>query len=423
MLDQLIVHTASMNLFSVYGPMLLIIVGVITILGSIVYLITQRRKKKLNKKKVILSIVLIFLGLLLMFFFRITQVKAEIPPILTTYGPGTGPTIPVVNAIRFLLGSGGVEKVQEIAVNPASVPPPLTNKQPQHHKIELEAKEVLGELASGSYFNFWTFNGTIPGPFLRIRVGDTVDLNLKNNLKSINMHNIDLHAVTGPGGGATVTNLNPGESKSFTFKALNPGIYVYHCAHGNAATHMAHGMYGLILVEPEEGLPKVDKEFYVMQGEYYTVEPTGGKGLQVFDANKMLAGIPDYITFNGRVNGTVGNMVVNKGDKVRLYVGNGGVNLVSSFHIIGEIFDTVYPEGSMGPGTLPLKNIQSTVVPAGGATIVEFVADVPGKYVLVDHALARTDKGAWGTIEVRGEASPDIFNGQPESNQNEHSGH
>lgn len=233
------------------------------------------------------------------------------------------------------------------------------------------------------------------------------------------MHSIDLHAVTGPGGGATVTDIQPGESKTVTFKALNPGLYIYHCAHPNVANHMAHGMYGLILIEPKEGLPPVDKELYIVQGEFYTAGPRGTKGLQVIDAGKMLKGIPEYIVFNGRTGAiSKEHITLKQGEKVRMYVGNGGVNLVSSFHLIGEIFDTVYPEAAIG--SEPHKNVQSTIVPAGGATIVEFTAEVPGTYVLVDHALARLDKGAWGTISVEGEPRPDIFFGD---SSGDHSGH
>jgi nitrite reductase (NO-forming) len=162
----------------------------------------------------------------------------------------------------------------------------------------------------------------------------------------------------------------------------------------------------LILVEPEGGLPKVDKEFYVMQGELYTEGRLGRKGLVAFDSERLLSGDPTYVTFNGRVE-KENRMKARVGDRVRMYVGNGGVSLVSSFHVIGEIFDTVYPEAALGSD--PHKNIQTTIVPAGGATIVEFTADVPGKYILVDHALARMNEGAWATLEIEGGPNPAVF--------------
>ncbi len=313
-----------------------------------------------------------------------------------------------------------MDKVTDIARDPKDVSSSVTRIAPDLVKISLETKEVIGSMADGVELNYWTFNGTVPGPFLRVNEGDTVELNLANNSSSVHNHNIDLHAVTGPGGGAGVTNIAPGESKTFSFKALNPGLYVYHCAHPNVATHMAHGMYGMILVEPKEGLPKVDKEFYIMQGEFYSKGDLGDKGLQIFDAQKMLDGKPEYVVFNGRTGGIIDKMQAKTGERIRIYVGNGGVNLISSFHVIGEIFDVVYPEGSMGLGTTVNKNIQTTLVPAGGATVVEFTVDVPGKYILVDHALARLDRGAWGTLEVTGDANPEIFNAGEGSHSHDH---
>ncbi len=243
---------------------------------------------------------------------------------------------------------------------------------------------------------------------LRVREGDTVNLTIKNNESSLHSHNVDLHAVTGPGGGASLSLVAPGETKGFSWKALQPGLYVYHCATMNVSTHNSHGQYGMILVEPKEGMPEVDKEFYIMQGELYTKGKTGKKGLTIFDSQDLLDGHPDYVTFNGRIeeNGSP-RMKVKVGDKVRIFVGNGGVNLISSFHPIGEIFDLVYDEG--GIGSEPLQNIQTTAVLPGGASIVEFTADVPGNIILVDHALARMNKGAWAIIEVEGEEQPDIY--------------
>jgi len=242
---------------------------------------------------------------------------------------------------------------------------------------------------------------------LRIREGDVVNFTLRNHESSLHDHNIDLHAVTGPGGGGEATIVAPGEEKSFRFRALNPGLYIYHCAVPNMAVHMSHGMYGLILVEPEGGLPEVDREFYIVQGELFTTGTVGRRGLQVFDGRQMLDSNPNYIVFNGRTGALSENLTAEVGDRVRLYVGNGGVALASSFHVVGEIFDTVYPEANIGGAQF--HNVQTTAVLPGGATIVEFTVDYPGTYVLVDHALARADKGAWGLLHVTGEADPEIF--------------
>lgn len=352
-----------------------------------------------------------FVGAMLFFWFPIGVPKNLSYPFgLTTYGPADGPTLPLKNIFSFFAHLESYEKVSDIARDPRDVPPPTGRTEPAEVAIDIVSKEVIAEIAPGVKLNYWTFDGTVPGPFLRVREGDTVSLTLTNASSSLHMHSIDLHAVTGPGGGATVTDVAPGESKTMRFKALNPGLYVYHCAHPNVANHMAHGMYGLILVEPEAGLSAVDEELYLMQGEFYTAGARGTQGLQVIDAGKMLDGNPEYIVFNGRTGAVSKEKAsVPAGSTVRLYVGNGGVNLISSFHLIGEIFDTVYPEAQIGGANF--HNVQTTVVPAGGAAIAEFTAEVPGTYMFVDHALARLDKGAWGMMLVTGEPREDIFSG------------
>lgn len=367
--------------------------------------------RRFHSRKITIALVAIFIGISIAFYVPNGIPKAfEYPFNIKTYGPADGPALPLRNVLSFFGNLDKFERVKDIARDPLDVPPPITRKEPANVPIEITTKEVIAEIAPGVVANYWTFDGTVPGPFLRVREGDTVTLTLKNDSSSIHMHSIDLHAVTGPGGGAVVTNVAPGESKTFNFKALNPGLYVYHCAHPNVANHMAHGMYGLILVEPEEGLPPVDKELYVMQGEFYTAGARGKTGLQVFDPQKMLDGNPEYIFFNGRTGAiSKDKLIIKQGEKVRMYVGNGGVNLISSFHLIGEIFDTVYPEAQMGGSNF--QNVQTTIVPAGGAAITEFVADVPGTYVIVDHALSRLDKGAWGTLQIDGEERPEIFYG------------
>ncbi len=361
----------------------------------------------------------------------------QYPVYVQSFGPAHGPGLPLKNVISFFQHLDQFPYIDDIARDPNDVPAPITILEPldpsfdiatmasgtlemvdtntlpdkdgQVRELYLETTEVLSEIAPGILFNYWTFNNTVPGPLFRIQEGDIVKVTIKNSENNLHAHNVDFHAATGPGGGGAVSVVMPGESKEFTFKALNPGLFVYHCAVPNMAVHMAHGMYGLILVEPKAGLPAVDKEFYVMQGEIFTTGSLGRQGLQAFDAKKMMAGIPSYITFNGRPNGVVGKMKAEVGDTIRMYVGNGGVVNSSSFHVVGEIFDTVYPEASMGGAVF--KNVQTTNIPAGGATIVEFTVDYPGTYVLVDHALMRTDKGAWGTIVVTGEADKTIFDG------------
>ena len=282
------------------------------------------------------------------------------------------------------------------------VPPPITRKHPTRIKVTLEVREGIKRLADGVDYVFWTFGGDVPGRFIRIREGDEVEFHLNNHQNNKMPHNIDLHAVTGPGGGAASSFTAPGHTSQFSFKALNPGLFIYHCATAPVGMHVANGMYGLILVEPKAGLPPVDREYYVMQGEFYTTGQYAEEGLQGFDMNKATDERPPYVVFNGAVGSLVGDkaLTAKVGEKIRLYVGNGGPNLTSSFHVIGEIFDTVYQEG----GTTPNQhNVQTTLIPAGGATMVEFKVEVPGTYVLVDHALFRAfNKGALGMLKVEG---------------------
>lgn len=366
--------------------------------------------RRFHSWKMTTALVAIFIGVSLAFYIPNGIPKAfEYPFGLTTFGPSDGPVLPLANIWQFLTHFDSFERVQNIARDPNDVST-YVEQDDGIVDIEITAKEVVAEMSDGVSFNYWTFDGTVPGPFLRVREGDTVNLTLHNDPTSLHHHSIDLHAVTGPGGGAASTIVAPGESKTITFKALNPGIFVYHCAYPNVANHMAHGMYGLILVEPTEPLPSVDKEFYVMQGEFYSSGALGRKGLQLFDAEAMLDGKPQYVVFNGKTGALSNNMNANVGDTVRMYVGNGGVNLVSSFHVIGEIFDRVYREGDLV--SPPAQSVQTTLIPAGGAAMVEFKVDYPGNYILVDHALSRLDRGAWGILHVDGEADPTIFKGE-----------
>jgi nitrite reductase (NO-forming) len=302
----------------------------------------------------------------------------------------------------------------DIVRDPTDLPAPLPPRDPQKVVVNLETVEVNGRLADGTTYRYWTFNGKVPGPFLRVRVGDTVEVHLKNHADSQMAHSVDFHAVTGPGGGAVATQTQPGGETMFTFKALNPGLFVYHCATPMVAEHIANGMYGLILVEPEGGLPPVDREFYVMQGELYTAQPFGTPGHLTEDIQKLLAEQPEYFVFNGAslaLTSEAHQMHARVGETVRIFFGVGGPNATSSFHVIGEIFDRVYDQASLT--SAPLTNVQTTLVPPGGAVMVEFKVEVPGRYILVDHALSRLQRGLAGYLIVDGAPNPDIFSATP----------
>jgi len=309
------------------------------------------------------------------------------------------------------LGPARGAPIHAVLTSPPHVPPPLKLTYPAKVIVELDVIEKEMPISEGMSYTFWTFGGTVPGSFIRVRQGDTVEFHLKNHPSSKMPHNIDLHGVTGPGGGAASSFTAPGHESQFTFKALNEGIYVYHCATAPVGMHVANGMYGLILVEPPQGLPKVDHEYYVMQGDFYTGGKYREKGRQPFDMEKAIDERPTYVLFNGAEGALTGDKALKArtNETVRLFVGNGGPNLVSSFHVIGAIFDKVRFEG----GTSSQSNLQTTWIPAGGAAVVEFRTRVPGSYVLVDHSIFRAfNKGALAILKVDGVDDKPVYSGK-----------
>ena len=307
------------------------------------------------------------------------------------------------------------EPIDAVLTSAPLVPPPVDRDYPAKIIVDMEVRELDMEISEGVTYTFWTFGGAVPGSFMRIRQGDTVEFHLKNHPDSKMPHNIDLHAVTGPGGGASSSFTAPGHETVFSFQALNQGLFVYHCATAPVGMHVANGMYGLILVEPPEGLPPVDKEYYVMQGEFYTVGKYREKGHQPFDMQKAIEENATYVLFNGSEGAMIGEKAIKAsvGDTVRLFVGNGGPNLVSSFHVIGEIFDKVFQEG----GSRYQENVQTTLVPAGGSAMTEFRVEVPGTFIIVDHSIFRAfNKGALGMLKVDGEDNLSVYSGKEVDN-------
>lgn len=330
-----------------------------------------------------------------------THVSTRIWPTLLRIGLG-------LMACITLLDTGGLQAAevrgeeQAVLTDAPFVPPPITRKHATKVIVNMEVREVVKRLADGVTYTFWTFGGNVPGQFIRVRQGDMVEFHLNNHPSSKMPHNIDLHAVTGPGGGAASSLTVPGHKSRFSFTALNAGLYIYHCATAPAGMHIANGMYGLILVEPPGGLPRVDREYYVMQSEFYTSGRYGEEGLQLFDMEKAIDERPSYVVFNGAVGALAGEkaLTARVGETVRLYLGNGGPNLVSSFHVIGEIFDAVYSEGGT---SVRQENVQTTLIPAGGSAMVDFRLEVPGTFILVDHSIFRAfNKGALGMLKVEG---------------------
>lgn len=346
-------------------------------------------KTAVKKKTIVMSLMI---GLIPVLFFSCTKKKTE--------------------DSQALIDEKISGQEEAVLTDAPQVPPPITRKHATKVIVNLEVKEVEAEIADGVKYTFWTFGGKVPGKFIRIRAGDEVEFHLNNHPSSKMPHNIDLHAVTGPGGGAAASMTAPGHSSVFSFKALNPGLYVYHCATAPVAMHVANGMYGLILVEPKEGLSKVDREYYVMQGDFYTKGPNGQQGLQPFSMTKAIDEKPDYVVFNGSAKALVGPgaLQTKPGETVRIFFGVGGPNLTSSFHVIGEIFDRVYQEGN---SSREVHNVQTTLVPAGGSAMVEFRVDIPGTYILVDHSLTRAfNKGALGLMKSEGTENKIVYSGK-----------
>ncbi|WP_041639647.1 copper-containing nitrite reductase [[Mannheimia] succiniciproducens] len=292
-----------------------------------------------------------------------------------------------------------------------NVPKPVNRTTPANVVVKLEAADRMMEIMPGVKFKYWTFNGSTPAPFIRVREGDTVEVHLSNPINSGLPHSLDFHASAAPDGTAMVSSTKPGRTTVYRFKTLSSGLYVYHCASiPGAGTHIGKGMFGLMLVEPKEGFPPADKEFYIMQNEFYTNGSFGEQGLQVFSTEKAAYELPDYVVFNGHYGSMQGEKALKAkvGEKIRFYVGNAGPNKASSFHLIGKTFDTVYVEG----GTLQNHNVQTTLIPSGGAMISEVTIPVPGQYSFIDHSIFRADKGARGTLMIEGDENPEIFSGK-----------
>lgn len=307
----------------------------------------------------------------------------------------------------------------DIVREPTDIPSPIVDRPSSVVHVALMAREVVGVLdpSVGTTYRYWTFNGKVPGPMIRARQGDTVEITLHNDASSQMTHSVDFHAALGPGGGAVLSQTAPGQSKTFTFQATTPGLYVYHCGTPMIAEHMANGMYGLILVEPQGGLPHADREYYVMQGEIYTLEPKGKEGLQQFSAANLMDENPQYFVFNGAVDALVTQhpMPAKVGETVRVFFGNAGPNETASAHVVGEILTRVYQSGSLS--SPPLIDVQTAGVPSGAAAILEFAAKKPGKFVLMDHAISRMAKGNMAVFDVTGADDAALMHSGPAGQQ------
>lgn len=304
-------------------------------------------------------------------------------------------------------------KVDRVAADPRDIPAPINRSRTVTHDITLESKDLVSEIEPGVEFKYMTYGGQVPGPMIRVRQGDTVNLTFKNNSNNTLLHNVDFHAVYGTGGGAEATLCPPGQSRNLSFKLLYPGAFIYHCAVPKLDEHISSGMYGMIVVEPPEGLPEVDHEFYLGQHEVYTDKDAGEKGMHNLDVEAMKSEDPTYVLLNGEKKALTekryGTMQTNVGDTARIFMVTGGPNLTSSFHAIGNVWTKAWREGAIASEAE--EYVQTCQVAPGSCGIFEMDFPVPEKSFLVDHSLSRYNrKGMLGVIEVEGEEKPHIFN-------------
>lgn len=308
--------------------------------------------------------------------------------------------------------TAGATGVATVAAGPARVPPPIHRSHAVHHDITLEAKEIRASLSDGSEFLFMTWNGQIPAPMLRVRQGDTVTLTVRSAATNERPHSLDIHAVYGTGGGAMAKIVPPGGTRREYFKCLYPGAFIYHCAVMGMDEHISRGMFGMILVEPYDGLPGVDREFYIGQHELYTREPFGSRGLLHFDSGALAGEDPSFVLFNGMVagltSGRLGAMQAKVGETVRVFMANGGPNLTSSFHPIGNVWKRCWPQGALA--NPPLSYVQTQPVAPGSCFVGDMDLPVAETVKLVDHSLSRVvRKGLLAEIAVDGPADPAVF--------------
>ena len=282
-------------------------------------------------------------------------------------------------------------------------------------EVRLDTTHKVIEIAPGVKFSAWTFGDQVPGPVVRVRVGDRVKFSMTNRsdepapglqvMAAPMMHSMDFHAaMVSPQD--KYRSIAPGQTISFEFTANYPGIFMYHCGTPMVLEHIASGMYGMVVVEPRNGYPtKVDREYTVVQSEFYTkLDPqkrkVDGQPLYVLDGDRLRTKAPTYTVFNGRYNGLVDKpLPAQPGERVRLFVLNVGPSNTSSFHVVGTIFDRVWWEGN--PDN-QWRGAQTTLLGSSNAAIVEFIVPEAGSYIMVDHHFANASQGAIGLIAAGG---------------------
>ncbi len=333
-------------------------------------------------------------------------------PVEPPATPGAPVTAPGGGASPAIAGG----TLGPISADPTAIPGPIDRTAPADIEVALEARQVEAEIEPGVKFMYMTFSGQVPGPMIRVRQGDRVHFSLTNKPGGAFLHNIDFHAVYGTGGGNAATTVAPGETRHILFEARYPGAFIYHCAVPNLDLHISSGMFGMIVVEPPEGLPEVSREFYLGQHEVYTDKPAGEPGVHRIDFDKMAAEQPNYVLLQGEKHALTaqvrGAMQAKVGETARIFIVNGGPNLVSSFHPIGNVWTRAWRDGALA--TPPDRYVQTALIPPGSCGVFDLDFPVPETVKLVDHALSRVvHKGMLGEIEVTGDPNPQIFDPHP----------
>jgi nitrite reductase (NO-forming) len=293
--------------------------------------------------------------------------------------------------------SHGEARIGGPEAEPPPIPAALAPAPPGRlHRVRLEMNHQAVTIASGVRYAAWTFGGTVPGPVIRVREGDRVDFTLINRANI--PHSMDFHAAEiAPS--KYYVNVLPGDSLHYRFTARVPGAFMYHCGTAPAAMHIANGMYGAIIVDPARGRPKA-REFVFVQSEFYMTPKPAPDGSRGLEWNRLLTLAPDHVVFNGRADQYAAHPIeVRPNEPLRLYVVNAGPNRISSFHVVGGIFDRVFQDGSQSS---PLTGVQTVNVPVGGGSIFELRLREPGDYPFVTHAFADATKGAVGVLRAAG---------------------
>jgi nitrite reductase (NO-forming) len=280
--------------------------------------------------------------------------------------------------------------IDSAPIDPA--PPPRSLTHLVH--VRFEIKNALIQVAKGVQYQAWSFQSRVPGPFVRVTQGDTVDFTLVN--RGTMPHSMDFHAAQiAPS--KYYVNVNPNDSIQYRFVADVPGVFMYHCGTAPVAAHIANGMYGALIVDPRIARSPA-KELVLVQSEFYMTPDSGGRPRSLA-WDRLLSLAPDYVVFNGRASQYAEHPIgVKVNELLRLYVVNAGPNRFSSFHVVGGIFERVFVDGSQES---PLSGVQTVAVPVGGGSIFEIRLKQPGKYPFVTHAFADATKGAVGVFSAK----------------------